>query len=121
MSLYLIDVHWQRRSPEAGRAQIGFSSYAMAGRTFSIAKSKVIRKFNRHFGMHLAVVKAVEKQDPAGIFGGSVGVPPASSSHGFELRDCGAFHPFGICPACGQGHGTVLMSAGTPSPALAKA
>jgi hypothetical protein len=68
MPLFLIDVHWQRRTPEAGRPQTGFSTYAMAGRSLSIAKGKVIRKFNRHFGLHLSINKTVEKQDPAGIF-----------------------------------------------------
>jgi hypothetical protein len=66
--LYLIDIHWQRRKPEADRPQTGSSTYAMAGRTFNIAKGKAIKKFNRHFGMHLAINKTVEKQDPAGIF-----------------------------------------------------
>lgn len=68
MPLYIIDIHWQRRAPEEGRAQTGFSTYAMAGRSFSVAKGKAVRKFNRHFGMHLSISKTTEKQDPAGIF-----------------------------------------------------
>jgi hypothetical protein len=66
--LYLIDIHWQRRSPEEGRPQTGYSTYSMAGRTYTVAKGKAVRKFNRHFGMHLAINKVTEKQDPAGIF-----------------------------------------------------
>lgn len=66
--LFLIDIHWQRRSPEPEREDSGISTYAMAGRSFAAAKSKAIRKFNRHFGLHLSISKTVEKADPAGVF-----------------------------------------------------
>jgi hypothetical protein len=26
-----------------------------------------------------------------------------------ERVDCGEFHPFGICPRCGRGHGVVVF------------
>jgi len=30
-------------------------------------------------------------------------------------RDCGADHPYGICPVCGKGHGHILYQDGKPS------
>lgn len=66
--LFLIDIHWQRRAPEADRPQTGIETYAIGGRSFNAAKGKAIRKFNRHFGLHLSIAKTVEKADPAGIF-----------------------------------------------------
>jgi hypothetical protein len=66
--LFLIDIHWQRRAKESDRPQSGIETYAIAGRTFNAAKSKAIRKFNRHFGMFLSIDKAIEKADPAGVF-----------------------------------------------------
>ena len=65
--LFIINITWHRRTPEAGRPQTGRATYAMTGRTFNAAKAKAVRKFNRHFGMHLAVDDVSEFQDPAGI------------------------------------------------------
>ncbi len=66
--LHLIDIHWNRRVPQAGKAASGFSTYAEASRYLSGAKAKAVRKFNRHFGMHLSIERVAEKADPAGIF-----------------------------------------------------
>ena len=66
--IYIIDIHWQRRTPTPEKAQTGFSTYAERGRNYSTAKGKAVRKFNRAFGAYLAINKVTEKQDPAGIF-----------------------------------------------------
>jgi hypothetical protein len=66
--LFLIDIHWKRRSPLAGKPDHGTATYAEQARYLNAAKSKAIRKFNHHFGMHLSITQTVEKADPAGIF-----------------------------------------------------
>ena len=65
--LYLINIHWTRRKAEEGRTQKGHSTYAEEARNLQAAKGKAIRKFNRHFGLHLAIDQVAEFQDPAGI------------------------------------------------------
>jgi len=67
MSLYLIDIHWERRTPEQGRPTKGFGTYPAAARSLNAAKAKAVRKFNHTFGTHLKVTATTEKQDPAGI------------------------------------------------------
>ena len=101
MALYLIDIHWQRRTPEAERPQSGIAQYAESGRSFNTAKGKAIRKFNRHIGLHLRIEKTVEHSEPAKI-----------SVEKYDRVDCGSPHPYGICPVCGKGHGTVLVRNG---------
>jgi hypothetical protein len=101
MGLFLIDIHWQRRAHEDGRERKGIAQYAENGRTFTAAKNKAIRKFNRHLGLHLRIDKTEEHQDPAQIFVSD-----------YDRVDCGSNHPYGICPACGCGHGTVLVRNG---------
>jgi hypothetical protein len=66
--LYLINIHWKRRQPQEGRSNKGRATYPENARTFNAAKAKAVRKFNRHFGMHLAIDQVAEFQDPAGIF-----------------------------------------------------
>lgn len=66
--LYLIDIHWTRRTPEEGRSDKGISTIASAARTFTAARTKATKQFRRHYGTYLAVTQIVEKQDPAGIF-----------------------------------------------------
>jgi hypothetical protein len=66
--LYLIEIHWTRRSPELGRPDSGRATYAEFAKTFTAARNKAVRKFNRHLGMHLSIQRVAEKQDPAGIF-----------------------------------------------------
>jgi hypothetical protein len=51
--------------------------------------------------------KAIEKQDPAGIY-----------QETFQVRNCGSGHNYGVCPICKQGHGHVLMERGIYSAAL---
>lgn len=66
--LYLINIRWSRRIAEAGRPSKGHYTYPENARTLNAAKNKAVRKFNRHFGMHLAIDLVAEFQDPAGIF-----------------------------------------------------
>jgi hypothetical protein len=66
--LYLININWTRRQPEEGRPSKGRVTFPEQGRTLTTAKNKAVRKFNRHFGMHLAIDQVAEFQDPAGIF-----------------------------------------------------
>lgn len=65
--LYLINIQWHRRKAEEGRPQKGRATYPENARTLQAAKSKAVRKFNRHFGMHLAIDEVAEFNDPAGI------------------------------------------------------
>ena len=73
-------------------------------------------KFMRKHGTHCEITATEEFADPAGLFKSTAETPA-----GFELRDCGSGQSYGICKVCGKGHGAVLMSGGTPSPAFAKA
>lgn len=66
--LFIINVHWKRRSPEPGRPNKGHSTYAEYGRTLLAAKRKAATKFRRHYGLHLAIERTEEFNDPAGIF-----------------------------------------------------
>jgi hypothetical protein len=66
--LHLINIHWRRRKPEDGRPTTGHSTYAERGRYFTAARNKAVRKFNRHYGAHLAIERVEETPDPAGIF-----------------------------------------------------
>lgn len=66
--LYLINIHWRRRQPEDGRPDTGRSTYTERGKYFATARNRAVRKFNRHFGTHLAIEKVEEYQDPAGIY-----------------------------------------------------
>jgi len=68
MALFLIDIHWQRRSAQDGQPITGCDTSATAGHSLAEASRKAVRKFNRHFGMHRKVMRATEKQDPAGLF-----------------------------------------------------
>jgi hypothetical protein len=106
--LYLIDITWHRRTPETGRPQTGIETVPIAGRSLADAKSKAFKKFNLHYGMHLAIQQVSEKQDPAAIH-----------TTPFKRIDCGSGHDFGICPKCHKGHGIVLMERGKLSPAFA--
>jgi len=65
--LYLIQVHWQRRTPEPGRPDKGTTTYAEFARSLGAAKRKAAGKFRRHYGMHLSTTSTTEKPDPAGI------------------------------------------------------
>jgi hypothetical protein len=105
--LYLINIHWQRRTAEQGRAQTGTVRYTINARSLGAAKTKASRMFNRHMGTLLAITELQEFQDPAGLFEGSACVPPAS-----YFRDCGSGHHYGVCPQCGKGHGQVLLENG---------
>lgn len=62
--LHLINIHWTRRTPREDKPSKGHSTYAERARTFNAAKSKAVRKFNRHYGLHLAIEKTTEL-DPA--------------------------------------------------------
>jgi hypothetical protein len=66
--LYIINVHWQRRTPETGLPDKGHSTFAEYARSLTAAKRKASAKFRRHYGMHLDVTRTEEFQDPAGIF-----------------------------------------------------
>jgi hypothetical protein len=66
--LYLINIHWTRRKAEEGRPHKGRATYPENARTFQAAKNKAVKKFNRRFGLHLAIEQVAEFQDPAGIF-----------------------------------------------------
>lgn len=66
--LYLINIHWTRRKAEEGRPHKGRATYPEQARTLTAARNKAVRKFNRHFGMHLSIDQVAEFQDPAGIF-----------------------------------------------------
>lgn len=66
--MFLINIYWRRRKPEEGRPTTGHSTYAERGRSFNAARSKAVKKFNRHFGTHLAIENVAEVQDPAGIY-----------------------------------------------------
>lgn len=66
--LYIINVHWTRRAPEDGRPDKGHSTFAEFARTLNGAKRKAAAKFRRHYGLHLAIARTEEFQDPAGIF-----------------------------------------------------
>ncbi len=77
--LYLIDIVWIRRTPEADRPDSGTTTYAEFARTLTGAKRKASAKCRRHYGMHLTLINAREQQDPAGLYQGSAGVSPASA------------------------------------------
>ena len=96
--LYLIDIHWHRRQAEQGRSNKGRATYPMNARNLQAAKNKAIRNFNRHLGLHLAIDEVSEFQDPAGIL-----TTPT-------LRDCGSGQDYGVCQACGRGHGAVVFA-----------
>lgn len=99
--LYLINIHWKRRTPHPDKPQTGRSTYPENARTLQAGKNKAVKKFNRHFGMNLAIENVAEMADPAGVFTGR--------------RDCGSGQDYGICTACGRGHGHILMQSGIPS------
>lgn len=65
--LYLINIHWTRRKAEEGRPSKGRATYPENARTLNAAKTKAVRKFNRHYGMLLTIDEVAEVQDPAGI------------------------------------------------------
>lgn len=66
--LFIIDIAWTRRAPEPGRPDNGTTTYSEYARTLTTAKRRAAAKFRRHYGAHLAIRSATEKQDPAGIF-----------------------------------------------------
>lgn len=66
--LYLLNIHWTRRTPRDDKPSKGHSTYAENAPSLNAAKSKAVRKFNRHYGIHLQVEKTTELADPAGIF-----------------------------------------------------
>lgn len=68
MPLFLIDIHWERRSHQDGKPPSGTSTLSTAGRSLAEASRKATRKFNLQFGMHLRITRITEKQDPAGLF-----------------------------------------------------
>lgn len=68
MPLFIIEIHWQRRSPQDGQPLTGTDSSATAGHTIAEASRKAVQKFNRHFGMHRKVLRVTEKQEPASLF-----------------------------------------------------
>jgi hypothetical protein len=74
MALFIIDISWQRRNPQDGDEQTGTKTYAEYARPLTRATTQASKKFRRHYGMHLAIQKVAEKQDPAGIFTSSTHV-----------------------------------------------
>jgi hypothetical protein len=66
--IYILDIHWQRRAPQEGKPNKGFSTVAQAGRSLRAAITTASRKFNRTYGQYLAIDRVNEKADPAGIF-----------------------------------------------------
>lgn len=53
--MHLVTIHWHRRVAEPGRPDSGSTRYALAARYPAGARNKAVRKFNRHYGMHLAI------------------------------------------------------------------
>lgn len=66
--LFVINVYWTRRTPQDGRPNKGHTTYAEYARSLNGAKRKGSTKFRKHYGMHLAVDRTEEFNDPAGIF-----------------------------------------------------
>lgn len=66
--LFILDIHWKRRSAREGKPAEGFSTVAQAGRSLGAARAAASRKFNRYYGAHLAIERVTEKPDPAGIY-----------------------------------------------------
>jgi len=67
MSLYLIDISWQRRHPDPELPLTGTQTFAEFARTITRARSQASAKFRRHYGMHLAITKTAHKPAPAAI------------------------------------------------------
>jgi hypothetical protein len=65
--LHLVNVHWSRRSPHPDKPAKGKTTYAEYGRTFIAARSRAVKKFNRHYGTNLAITSTSQVEDPAGI------------------------------------------------------
>jgi hypothetical protein len=55
--LFLIEIHWQRRTPEPERTNTGRTTYAEFSKTLTSAKTNATRKFRLHYGNHLAIEK----------------------------------------------------------------
>jgi hypothetical protein len=66
--LFLIDIHWTRRTPDPERKNTGHTTYAEFAKTLTRATSQATKKFRRHYGLHLQIERTAEKQDPAKIF-----------------------------------------------------
>ena len=65
--LFIIDVHWTRRTPDPERENAGTTTYAEFAHTATRATSQATRKFRRHYGLHLQITRTAEKQPPPPI------------------------------------------------------
>ena len=63
--LYIIDIHWSRRTPETGRPDSGTTTYAEYTKTLNAAKRRAAANFRRHYGMHLNITATREKAPSA--------------------------------------------------------
>lgn len=66
--LYLIDIHWKRRTPHPDKPQTGRTTYAIASKYPKRAINQAKKTFTNKYGANLEITDCREKQDPAGIF-----------------------------------------------------
>ena len=100
MKLFIIEIHWSRRRPMPGMPASGVTTARVRSSSLTKAIQSATSHFKRQHGVIHQIDRAAEKQDPAGIYAESA------------RRDCGSGQDYGICPACGKGHGHVVMSSG---------
>lgn len=65
--LFLIDIHWKRRTPHPDKPQTGRSTYPISARYPKRAIADAKRIFNRHFGTNLEITDAKERKDLAAL------------------------------------------------------
>ena len=66
--LFLINIHWTRRTPHPDKPSAGKSTLAIQARYRTAAYRKAQRQFRHKYGKNLAITDTTEVQDPAGIF-----------------------------------------------------
>lgn len=55
--LFIIVIHWTRRTPDPERDAHGRITYAQFAKTLTRAKTNASRKFRLHYGKHLSIHK----------------------------------------------------------------
>ncbi len=65
---FLINIHWERRTPHPDKPAKGESTMFVQARYRTAAFRKAQRQFRRKYGNNLSITDTTEVQDPAGIF-----------------------------------------------------
>ena len=103
MALFIIDIQWDRRRPEAGSDNTGTTIQVEYARNLKRATNQACGKFRRHYGAHRAITGTSQRTDLA--------IPKPSPLY----VDCGSGQDYGICRKCDKGHGHVLIRDGVPT------